>query len=380
MKKNNDIFASKALFFIMAFSIGLWTIRIPTIRDQIQTDYLGISYLMVTFAIGSIISMLCANYILSKVSSKNILIYVSFFNWILWLPVPFVKDLQTFMILAFLFGSCFGFFEICINLQATKIELREKKSMMSGFHAFWSLGVLAGSILTSLFLQWEISILANILIYLIIMLPINIYFCFRLTEDKKTFDKNKKNIFFIWPILIFLLAIVAMANVLTEGSVDSWGALYMKDFVKVSGFQVGIATISFNIFMVLGRIYGDMFRDRLGVYILLLMLMFLTIISLGILINFNTILSSVLGFALLGLGASSIVPMIYSLVSNIEGLDSSVGITIISISVYGTFLGAPASLGLLANSYGINNIFTPILIIFILLLIPIRIFKDQLKL
>jgi hypothetical protein len=108
--------------------------------------------------------------------------------------------------------------------------------------------------------------------------------------------------------------------------------------------------------------------------------MFLTIIGLGILINFNTILSSVLGFALLGLGASSIVPMTYSLVSNIEGLDSSVGITIISISVYGTFLGAPASLGLLANSYGINNIFTPILIIFILLLIPIRIFKDQLKL
>jgi len=380
MKINNDIFASKALFFIVAFSIGLWTIRIPTIRDQIQTDYLGISYLMVIFSIGSIISMLIANYILSKVSSKTILIYVSLFNWVLWIPVPFVKDLQTFMFLAFGFGSCFGFFEICINLQATKIETREKKSMMSGFHAFWSLGVLAGSILTSLFLQWQISILANILIYIIIMLPINILFCFKLTEDKKSSDQAIKNIFFIWPILIFLLAIIAMANVLTEGSVDSWGALYMKDFVKVSGFQVGIATISFNIFMVLGRIYGDMFRDRLGVYILLLVLMFLTIISLGILIYFNTILSSVVGFALLGLGASSIVPMIYSLVSNIKGLDSSVGITIISISVYGTFIGAPASLGLLANSYGINNIFIPILIIFILLLIPIRIFKDQLKL
>ena len=45
-----------------------------------------------------------------------------FFNWVLWIPVPFVKDLQTFMFLAFGFGSCFGFFEICINLQATKIE------------------------------------------------------------------------------------------------------------------------------------------------------------------------------------------------------------------------------------------------------------------
>ena len=380
MKKINDIFACKTLFFIIGFSVGLWTIRIPTIRDQIQTDYLGISYLMVTFAIGSIIAMLCSNYVIYKISSKNILIYISSINWILWLIVPFIEDLGVFIFIAFVFGVCFGFFEICINLQATKIETREKKSMMSGFHAFWSLGVLFGSFFTSLFLQLEISILINILIYVTIMLPINVFLCLGLEKDKKISVNDKQNIFFIWPILIFLLAIIAMANVLTEGSVDSWGALYMKDFIKVNGFQVGIATISFNIFMVLGRIYGDRFRDNLGVYFLLLILIFLTIFSLLILINFNTILSSILGFALLGLGTSSIVPMAYSLASKIEGIDSGVGITIISIAVYGTFIGAPASLGLLANSYGINNIFVPILVIFILLLIPIRIFKREFNL
>ena len=380
MKKVNDIFACKALFFIMAFSIGLWTIRIPTIRDQIQTDYLGIGYIMLIFAVGSIMAMLCANYFIIKASSKNILIYASLAQWILWLPIPFVKDLQTFMLLAFFFGICFGFFEICINLQASKIEVREKKSMMSGFHAFWSLGVLAGSFFTSLFLQWEISILINILIYVLIMLPINLFFSFKLKDDEKTSINDKKNIFFIWPILIFLLSIIAMANVLTEGSVDSWGALYMQDYIQVNGFQVGIATISFNIFMVIGRIYGDLFRDKLGVYNLLLILMFLTILSLIILINFDTILSSFLGFAILGIGASSIIPIAYSLASKIKGIDSGVGITIVSVAVYGTFIGAPASLGLLANSYGVNNIFVPILVIFILLLIPVRIFKREFKL
>ena len=380
MKKVNDIFACKTLFFIMAFSIGLWTIRIPTIRDQIQTDYLGIGYIMLIFAVGSIMAMLCANYFIVKASSKNILIYASVVQWILWLPIPFVKDLHTFMLLAFLFCICFGLFEICINLQASKIEVREKKSMMSGFHAFWSLGVLVGSFFTSLFLQWEISILINILIYVLIMLPINLFFSFKLKDDEKTSINDKKNIFFIWPILIFLLAIIAMANVLTEGSVDSWGALYMQDYIQVNGFQVGIATISFNIFMVIGRIYGDLFRDKLGVYNLLLILMFLTILSLIILINFDTILSSFLGFAILGIGASSIIPIAYSLASKIKGIDSGVGITIVSVAVYGTFIGAPASLGLLANSYGVNNIFVPILVIFILLLIPVRIFKREFKL
>ena len=41
----NDIIACRALFFIIAFYVGLWTIRIPTIKDQIQTDYLGIGYI-----------------------------------------------------------------------------------------------------------------------------------------------------------------------------------------------------------------------------------------------------------------------------------------------------------------------------------------------
>ena len=380
MKKTSDIFACKILFFIMGVSIGLWTIRMPTIRDQIQTDYLGIGYIMAIFAIGSIISMLSANYLLVKFSSKNILIYLSLCQWLLWLPVAYVGSLEFFMFLAFIFGLCFGFFEICINLQATKIESREKKSMLSGFHAFWSFGVLIGSFLTSIYLQFEISFLNNILTYVVIMLPLNIFFCFKLTEDSKTSPTNKKNIFFIWPILIFLLAIIAMANALTEGSVDAWGALYMKDFINVSGFNVGIATISFNIFMVIGRLYGDWFRDKLGVYNLLVILFGLSILSLVILINFESLIASILGFALLGVGASSIVPISYSLASKIEGVDSSVGITIVSIAVYGTFIGAPASLGFVANFYGINNIFVPILLIFILLLIPIRIYKKKFNL
>ena len=225
MKKIDDIFACRGLFFVMAFSIGLWTIRIPTIKDQILTDYLGIGYIMATFSIGSIIMMLLANYIIIRTSSKFVLIFVSVVQWLLWLPVPFINSLETFMFLAFLFGICFGLFEIALNLQASNIEIREKKSMMTVFHSFWSLGVLIGSFLTSIFLQFEISMLNNILIYVIIMLPLNLWFTFKLNVDEKSSIENKKSIFFIWPILVILLAVVSMASALSEGSVDSWGAL-----------------------------------------------------------------------------------------------------------------------------------------------------------
>ena len=379
MKKISDIHAIKIIFFITACYVGLWSIRIPTIKDQLLTDYIGVGYIMLTFAIGSIVAMIFSNSLILKTSTKKILTFTLIAEGCLWLPVPFISELWVFMIFSFIFGMSYGAFEIACNVYASNVEVREKKSMMSGFHAFWSLGVLVGSVITSLILEWNYSFIFNILLYVIILLPLSLYFvsCLEVQSTEKTDESNKKNIFFIWPILIFLLAFISMANALTEGSVDAWGALYMRDFIQVDGFKIGLATLCFNIFMVLGRLSGDWIRDRIGVFLLILILFVSTIVSLIILTNYNNIFVSIIGFSLLGVGASSIVPIAYSLAGKIKGIDSGVGITIISIAVYGTFIGAPASLGFIANNYGINNIFIPMLFVFVFLLIPITYFRKN---
>ena len=379
MKKVSDILAIKIIFFITACYVGLWVLRIPTIKDQLQTDYVGVGYIMLSFALGSIFAMTFANAFILKTSTKSIITFTLIAEGCLWLPVPFIQELWIFIIFSFIFGMSYGAFEIACNVYASNLEVREKKSMMSGFHGFWSLGVLFGSLITSLLLEWNYSFIFNILLYVIILLPLSLYFvlCLESEVKKKSKDSNQRNIFFVWPLLIFLLALIAMANALTEGSVDSWGALYMRDFIKVDGFYLGLATLSFNIFMVIGRFSGDWVRDKIGVFLLILILFSLTIISLTILANFNSIFAAIVGFSLLGMGASSIVPTAYSLAGKIEGLDSGVGITIISIAVYGTFVGAPASLGFIANNYGINNIFIPMLIIFIILIIPVSFYRKK---
>ena len=368
MKIINDIMATRLLFFIMAFFVGLWTIRIPTIKDQINTDYFGIGLVMATFAIGSIIAMVFANNVIKMSSTRTVLLYTSILQAILWLPTPFISSLELFMIFSFIFGLCYGSFEISCNLYASNLEKREKKSMMSGFHAFWSLGVLAGSIATSLFLEWNISFLNNVITYVIILLPLNIFIVLRLHVDQIENTENKHTIFFIWPLIIFILALIAMVNALTEGSVDAWGALYMRDFIQVDGFLIGLATVSFNIFMVIGRLSGDWIRDRIGVYNFLTILFITSILSLYILYSFDSILAALCGFALLGIGTSAIIPIAYSLAGKAEGVDSGAAIAIISIAVYGTFMGAPATLGIIANNYGVNSIFFPILIIFLFIL------------
>ena len=158
----NDTIACRALFFIISFYIGLWTIRIPTIKDQLLTDYIGVGYIFFTFAFGSILVMIFANEIIKKISSKVAVTFSGFMQGIIWLIVPFIYDLNIFLVLSFVFGCCYGIFEVAINLQASNIEKREKKSMMSGFHAFFSLGILLGSFCTSLLIGLSISFFVNI--------------------------------------------------------------------------------------------------------------------------------------------------------------------------------------------------------------------------
>ena len=215
------------------------------------------------------------------------------------------------------------------------------------------------------------------LIYVIILVPLTFIFARSLKEDDKALENNRGNIFFIWPIIIFVLVLLSIANSLAEGGVDAWGALYMRDIINVDGFKIGIATICFNLFMVLGRFTGDRLRDKFGVFIFLIILISLSLFGFVILYSFDSLISSIIGFSTLGMGASSIVPIAYSLSSKVKGIDSAVGITIMSISVYGVFMIAPVALGFLANSYGVNFVYLPMIIIFIMSLISVLIFKKK---
>ena len=376
MKKINDIIACKALFFIMAFSIGLWTIRIPTIRDQIQTDYLGIGYIMATFAIGSIIMMLCANYFISKSSSKKIIIYIVIAQWLLWLPVPFIKDLVTFMILAFMFGFCFGLFEICINLKASKIESREGKSMMSGFHAFWSIGLLSGSLLTSLFLEYKISFFTNSLIFIIMISPI-LYFSSLTIKNIQSDTLSFLSIFFKWPLFLIILFLLAITAVFLEGGTDSWGSLYMRDYILAEGFNIGLAAIAFNGSMVLGRLIGDRLKEIFGIYNFLVFSVIGSFVGSIFIASSSSLLFAIIGFVIAGFCVSSIIPICYTFGASIKNLNPTVGITIITIGTYGVFMIAPPTLGYVADIFGIEYVYTPMLILFLLISI-IVIFQKKL--
>ena len=365
--KINEIHACKALFFSISFFVGLWTVRIPDIKDQIGTDYQGMSYLFVIFSLGSIFTMIIAPKIIQNFSSKFIGLLTGFVISFLWVFIPFVSSFYQMAVLSFIFGSSYGIIEIVLNLQATSLEKKYEKPIMSGIHAFWSIGLLGGSFATSLFLEYEISFLINSLVFIVLIFPLFFFGSLTLKDTNSTPQKLSA-IFFKWPKIVLILVIFSTTCVFLEGGTDSWGALYMRDYLLAEGFSIGIAAIAFNGSMVFGRLTGDRLKSIFGIYNFLFISIILSLLGSLIIFISKFAFISILGFIIAGFGVASIVPICYTLISRIKDLDQTVGVTIITLAVYGNFTIAPPILGYTANLLGIQYVYLPISILFIVCL------------
>ena len=360
----SEITACKALFFCISFFVGLWAVRIPDIKDQIGVDYNGMGYLFIIFAIGSVLTMIVAPKLITKFSSKYISLIAGYTISILWLIVPFNKSFMIMFILSFIFGASYGIYEVILNLQASNLEKKYKKTMMSSFHAYWSIGLLSGSILTSLFLEYQLSFILNAITFVIILFPL-IYLGSLTLIKSPTVENQTYSVFFKWPLIIVIFVFFSITAVFLEGGTDSWGALYMRDYIQAEGFQIGLAAIFFNGFMVIGRLIGDRLKDYYGIYNFLKASVLLSLLGTLMVALSDNLNLSIIGFSIAGFGVSSIIPICYTLSSSVKDLDPTLGITVITIAVYGVFMIAPSLMGYIANNYGVEYVYYPIFLFFI---------------
>ena len=373
-----DLIACRMVFFLLAFYVGNWTIRIPDIKNQVNTDYAGIGLNGMAFALGAVLMMIISGSVIRRLSTKRAIFYS---DWIIafgFLGVPFTNNLPFLMLLSFVTGIAVGLTEVSMNAQASNLEVIHGRSMMSGFHAFFSLGLLLGSLFASGIVELNLNLLTHFFGLVIILLPLSLVFARFLINDPQGSGQSSKNsIFFRWPGAILILVFLAVSGAVLEGAVDSWSALYMQDIVAVSGFKIGLGVAVFNSFMVLGRLYGDRIGDVFGVKKFLVIQLLFGIAASFVLFRYAGLWSSIVGFGLAGLGVSNLVPIAYSQAGKNPNIETPIAIAIISIFSYGAFMFGPPLEGLIADWFGLPAIFLAMFLLFVFALMVIGVWGGR---
>jgi predicted MFS family arabinose efflux permease len=347
------------LFFLCGINFASWATRIPDFKEKLHLTDSELGTILLGLPIGSLISLPLAGWLITKYESKWICL-TAIVMYIFIMPIlGYSPNSFGLFIALFLFGMAGDILNIAMNTQVVTLEKSMNKTIMSSFHALFSLGLMLGAFCGGIILNYKVSSFNHLLfIGGLNFLSIPFFLSNLLPDHFKISNgslEGKKNSFFDLGPHLLTLSFIAFCGMLCEGAMADWITLYFKESNFISTFPTTIGFTSFALSMVIGRSMGDYITKLFSIRNILTLNGIL--ISLGLLITLMTSneYTMIFGCLIAGLGISTIIPIIYSEAGRSKNISPSVAIASVSTIAYVGFLVGPVFIGYLSDYWGLNK-------------------------
>ncbi|QJP35483.1 MFS transporter [Nonlabens sp. Ci31] len=347
---NLKYFAPSWVFSSVNILIGTWILYLPHIKMKFELNDSQIGLALFFTACGLLISIPFVPYINNKIGTGRstqvgILFLALFFN------LPLIAPNYYLLCSSLLFTGIFsGFTGTSMNALVSIIEKRDQQNFMSAAHGFFSLGGFIGAGIGSFLIvqfsnpSYHMLLMSSFIIISTLVLSPSYKNIVELEEDKSSESTNIfKN---VKPVLG--LSIIAFIIMFNEGAVEHWSNLFLFDIVRVSESQAGFGFVIFSLTMTIGRFLGDGVSKKIGSIKAISFGLIIAAIAYSLILvsNFYT---SILGFGVLGLGISVIIPEVFRLAGKTKHMNTSVAISVVSGIGFTGFLVGPVLLGLISH-------------------------------
>lgn len=353
--------ATCIFFFIAGLTYSSWACRIHDVKAYFSLNNAELGSVLFSLPVGLMISLPISGWMVTRMGSRRVLITAGLlFPFMLWM-VGLAAQIWQLVILLFLFGFMNNVFEIAMNTQAVGIETLYKRSIMASFHGLWSLagftGVGIGTL--AIAMNWPVWIHFPVIAILCWTL---VFIAWKnlLPEDEPSepgplFAKPDSN--------ILKLGLIAFASMVTEGTMFDWSGIYFQKVIAVPESLTTVGYIAFMGTMAGGRFAADNIVTRFGVKYVLQFSGIISTTGLLLAVIFPNIYTATLGFLLVGIGVSSVVPLVIALAGKSKTLPPGVAIAAVSTVGFLGFLMGPPVIGFIAEAMSLRWSFTLIAIL-----------------
>ncbi len=247
--------------------------------------------------------------------------------------------------------------DVAMNAHGVLVEKKLGKTVMSSFHGLFSLGGLIGASIAALMLSSGLSPVVHTLIMAAVLLVLALSTVSRLLpkEAEVTNKATSEEPVFVKPTGPLLgLGLMAFFILMVEGAMGDWTAIYIENFPEVTAALAAAGFAAYSLTMAIGRLTGDFVIHRIGKVV---------VVRYGILISAGGLLLAALttsawlaivGFGLVGIGLSNVVPTLFGAGGNVEGIDAGRGIAAVTTSGYTGFLVGPPLIGFIADATSLS--------------------------
>lgn len=337
--------AVSLFYFGQGIAFASWASRIPDIKHSLNLSDGELGSILLALPLGQLVTMPVSGNLVTKYGSKAILtltapLYVLALSNLGLATAPW--HLAAFL---FLFGVIGNMCNIAVNTQGSEAEKLFGRPIMTSFHGAWSIAGFTGALIGLLMVNLHVAPYHHFWIIVAIIF-INIFFNYKhLVPGKGTQTERKGKLLMKPEGILLQLGIIGFCSMATEGAMFDWSGVYFKEIVKAPSSLVILGYASFMIMMATGRFVGDKIIAKLGrkktIQISGL------IISSGMFISvfLPYVVTATIGFMLVGIGVSSIVPTVYSVAGKNGKISPGMAIAMVSSVSYLGFLMGPPLIG-----------------------------------
>ena len=366
-------YAVLSFFLAQGLCFSSWASRIPDVKEIFEVNY-AFYWGLVLFLIpvGKFVAIPLAGYLVSKLGSR-VMVQASILGYALSLfAIGTAHHIYLLGVYLFCFGVFWNLCDISLNTQGIGIERLYGRTIMASFHGGWSLAACVGALIGFIMIVsgiepfWHFTGVALLIACIVLVSRKYLQADVEAASDEAPSEKPKEApalLSFIRrpEMLLLQLGLVGLFALVVESAMFDWSGLYFESVLQApKSLQIGF--LVFMVMMTVGRFLTNSAYNLLGKQKVLQVAGFL--IFAGFFVSallgdvFEAMAAKVvvnsLGFMMLGLGISCMVPTIYSLVGAKSKTPVGIALTILSsISFIGSLI-APLLIGAISQAFNMK--------------------------
>jgi MFS family permease len=342
-----------AVFFVHGFLFASWTAHIPDVKAHLHLGDGSLGIALLGAPIGSVLAMVLAARVLPRIGSRQ-LVRVALAGYCLTGPlVGLSGSVYTFFVAFMVWGAFQGALDVSMNTQAISVEGRAGRRLMPGFHGSWSMGSLAGAGVGVLAVEIGWSLSEQLLLLAVPCLFAVGWLTTRMIPDQpaplafgpQPSSERRRSIL---PGAIVVFGTIAFVDMLCEGAVADWAAVYLRGSLHASAVVAGLGYAVYLLMMMTVRLLGNKVMNRFPSSFVLPVLAFVATVGFGTGLTIDRRASVLVGFTCLGAGLALIVPSVLSASGQVRGMPTGRAVATVSACGWSGFVLGPPLIGEMA--------------------------------
>jgi MFS family permease len=348
-----------SLVFVGAgLGFASWAARIPQVQQQLHLTPAALGLLLLALALGSLVALPSAGLVVHRLGAARTIVVMSlvFVTGTATAAVGVLVGVAPVAVGLLLMGFGTGGWDVAMNVEAAAVEQHLQRSVMSRFHAGFSLGTVLGALLGAGMNGLHVSVTVNLLLVALLLavgVPLATRSFLPAGADPHDAPGGRAHPLQAWTEpRTLLVGLFVLTAAFAEGTANDWIGVAARDGYGATPALGSLAYGCFVVSMTVGRWYGPALLDRFGRVGTLRASAASALVGLLVVVLGPSLGTALVGTVLWGLGTALGFPVGMSAAAD-QPRQAAGRVSVVSTIGYVAFLGGPPLVGLLGNHVGV---------------------------